>query len=89
MSSFFTGGRWGLRGNFTVEEILFLRLLGGALVTIPIMFKIGFLVRNQGLINILMVTLGSSSVFPFLIPLGLFYAPASDAGVIIPGMFQF
>ena len=50
MGSFFTGDRWGLRGNFAVEEILFLQLLGGALVTIPIMLKIGFLVRKQGLI---------------------------------------
>ena len=55
---FLLGTRWGVRGIFTVEEILFLRLLSGALITIPFMIKLGVLVRNQGLISTLMLTIG-------------------------------
>ena len=36
-----------------------------------------------------MLTLGSSAVFPYLISLGLFYASASDAGAMAPGMLPF
>ncbi|MAI58847.1 MAG: hypothetical protein CML56_07710 [Rhodobacteraceae bacterium] len=86
---FLLGTRWGVRGIFTVEEILFLRLLSGALITIPFMIKLGVFVRNQGLIGTLMLTIGSSAVFPYFVSLGLFYAPASDAGAIAPGMLPF
>ena len=86
---FLLGTRWGVKGNFTVEEILFLRLLSGALITVPFMIKLGVIVRNQGLISTLMLTVGSSAVFPYFISLGLFYAPASDAGAIAPGMLPF
>ena len=86
---FLLGTSWGRMGNFTVEEILFLRLLSGALMTIPIMMKLGVPSRNQGLISTLMLTIGRSAVFPFFISLGLFYAPASDAGAIAPGTLPF
>jgi len=32
---------------------------------------------------------GASAVFPYLISQGLFYAPASDAGALAPGMLPF
>jgi drug/metabolite transporter (DMT)-like permease len=76
-------------GNFSVEEVLLLRLLTATVITVPFMIKLGVLVRGQGVVSIFMLTLGSSAVFPYLISLGLFYASASDAGAMAPGMLPF
>ena len=86
---FLLGTRWGVSGNFSVEEILILRLLSATIITIPVMIKLGVLVYGQGLISTLMLTLGSSAVFPYFVSLGLYYASASDAGAIAPGMLPF
>jgi drug/metabolite transporter (DMT)-like permease len=86
---FLLGTRWGVSGNFSVEEVLLLRLLTATVITVPFMIKLGVLVRGQGLVSIFMLTLGSSAVFPYLISLGLFYASASDAGAMAPGMLPF
>lgn len=86
---FLLGTRWGVSGNFSVEEILILRLLSATIITIPVMIKLGVLVYSQGLISTLMLTLGSSAVFPYFVSLGLYYASASDAGAIAPGMLPF
>ena len=86
---FLLGTRWGVSGNFSVEEVLLLRLLTATVITVPFMIKLGVLVRGQGAVSIFMLTLGSSAVFPYLISLGLFYASASDAGAMAPGMLPF
>lgn len=86
---FLLGTRWGVSGNFSVEEVLLLRLLTATVITVPFMIKLGVLVRGQGVVSIFMLTLGSSAVFPYLISLGLFYASASDAGAMAPGMLPF
>ena len=86
---FLLGTRWGVSGNFSVEEVILLRLLTATLITIPFMLKFGVVVRGQGLVGIFMLTVGSSAVFPYAISLGLFYASASDAGAIAPGMLPF
>ncbi|MDG2403686.1 MAG: EamA family transporter [Paracoccaceae bacterium] len=86
---FLLGTRWGVSGNFSVEEILMLRLLSATIITIPFMIKLGVLVRGQGFISTFMLTLGGSAVFPYFVSFSLFYASASDAGAIAPGMLPF
>jgi drug/metabolite transporter (DMT)-like permease len=36
-----------------------------------------------------MIALGATAVFPYLISSGVYYAPASDAGALAPGMLPF
>jgi len=36
-----------------------------------------------------MIALGATAVFPYLISTGVYYAPASDAGALAPGMLPF
>ena len=86
---FLLGTRWGVSGDFSVEEVLLLRLSSAAIITIPLMLKHGVLIRGQNLIGTFMLTLGSSAVFPYFVSLGLSYAPASDAGALAPGMLPF
>ena len=86
---FLLGTRWGVSGNFSVEEILLLRLFSAALITTPLMLKHGVLLRGQSLIGTFMLTLGSSAVFPYFVSLGLSFASASDAGALAPGMLPF
>ncbi len=86
---FLVATRFAVRSNFTVEEILLLRLGTGFLVTIPLMIKLGILPRGQTVVGALMLGLGASAIFPYLVSVGLAYAPASDAGVLAPGMLPF
>ena len=86
---FLLGTRWGVRGNFSVEEILLLRLFSAAVITAPLMLKHGVLLRGQSLVGTFMLTLGSSAVFPYFVSLGLSFASASDAGALAPGMLPF
>jgi hypothetical protein len=53
-----------------------LRLMTAAIVTIPIMLKLGVALRGQGLLGTVMLTLGGSAIFPYIIAEGLYYAPS-------------
>ncbi|MBE1289564.1 MAG: EamA family transporter [Rhodobacteraceae bacterium] len=86
---FLVGTRFAVSTNFTVEEVLLLRLGTGFLVTIPLMLKLGVIPRGQSVIGAVMLGLGASALFPYIVSMGLFFAPASDAGVLAPGMLPF
>ena len=86
---FLLGTRFAVSGKFTVEEVLVLRLCTASLITLPLMLKLGVMLRGQSLIGTFMLTLGASAIFPYVISMGLFYAPASDAGALAPGMLPF
>ncbi|MAT88688.1 MAG: hypothetical protein CL532_09125 [Aestuariivita sp.] len=86
---FLLGTRFAVSGSFTVEEVLALRLMTAAIVTIPIMIKLGVVLRGQGLLGALMLTLGGSAIFPYVIAEGLYYASVSDAGALAPGTLPF
>jgi drug/metabolite transporter (DMT)-like permease len=88
-ASFLVGTRFAVSRHFTVEEVLLLRLLPAAIVMSPFMFKLGVMPRGLGWFGGFAVMFGASAVFPFLISQGLFYAPASDAGALAPGMLPF
>lgn len=81
--------RFAVQGSFTVEELLILRLVPGALVMAPIMWRLGVMPRGQSWPRAAMLMVGASAVFPFVVSKGLAYAPASDGGALAPGMLPF
>ena len=86
---FLLGTRFAVSGSFTVEEVLALRLITAFIVTIPIMIKLGVTISGQGIVGTLMLTIGGSAIFPYIIAEGLYYASASDAGALAPGTLPF
>jgi len=81
--------RFAVQGSFTVEELLILRLVPGALVMAPIMWRLGIMPPRLPWPRAAMLMVGASAVFPFVVSKGLAYAPASDAGALAPGMLPF
>lgn len=81
--------RFAVTGSFTVEEVLVLRLVPGALVLAPVMWRMGVLPRGQSWPRAVMLMLGASAVFPYVVSKALAYAPASDGGALAPGMLPF
>ena len=81
--------RFAVQGNFTVEEVLILRLLPAALVMAPVMLKLGVIPHGQPWHRATMLMIGASAFSPYLISKGLSYAPTSDGGALAPGMLLF
>ena len=81
--------RFAVQSSFTVEELLILRLVPGALVMAPLMWRLGVIPQGQSWPRAAMLMVGASAVFPFLVSTGLAYAPASDGGALAPGMLPF
>ena len=81
--------RSAVQSNFTVEEILVLRLIPGLIVMIPVMWKLGVMPIGQSWPRAIILMIGASAVFPYIISKGLAYAPASDGGALAPGMLPF
>ena len=88
-AAFLIGTRFAVSGNLTVDEVLVLRLVPAFLIMVPLMFKLGVIIKGQSILSILMIALGATAVFPYLISTGVYYAPASDAGALAPGMLPF
>lgn len=88
-AAFLLGTRFAVQGSFTVEEILVLRLIPAALVMSPVMWRLGIMPRGQSIPRAVMLMVGASAVFPFVVSTGLSYAPASDGGALAPGMLPF
>ena len=88
-AAFLIGTRFAVSGNLTVDEVLILRLVPAFLIMIPLMLKLGVIIKGQSIFSVLMIALGATAVFPYLISTGVYYAPASDAGALAPGMLPF
>ena len=88
-ASFLIGTRFSVRGNFTVEEVLILRLLPGAVALSPLMLKFDLIPRGQSWFRAAILMVGASAIFPFIVSSGLRYAPASDGGALAPGILPF
>ncbi|MEO0545985.1 MAG: DMT family transporter [Pseudomonadota bacterium] len=88
-ASFMLVTRFAVQGSFTVEELIILRLIPGAIVMAPFMWKLGIWPHGQSWPRAAMLMVGASAVFPFVVSLGLAYAPASDGGALAPGMLPF
>ena len=55
----------------------------------PFMWRLGVMPRGQSSPRAAMLMVGASAVFPFVVSMGLAYAPASDGGALAPGMLPF
>ena len=88
-AAFLVGTRFAIEGNFTVEEVLFLRLVPGAIVFSPLMLRFDLIPRGQSWVRSLILMIGASAIFPFIVSNGLVYAPASDGGALAPGILPF
>ena len=88
-AAFLIGTRFAVSGNLTVDEVLLLRLVPAFLIMLPLMFKLGVVIRGQSIFSLLMIALGATAFFPYLISTGVYYAPASDAGALAAGMLPF
>ena len=88
-AAFLIGTRFAVSGNLTVDEVLVLRLVPAFLIMLPLMFKLGVILKGQSILSLLMIALGATAVFPYLISSGVYFAPASDAGAFAPGTLPF
>ena len=86
---FLVNTRFAISSNFSVEEVMTLRLVTAGIVTLPFMIKLGVLLRGQGFVSTIMIALVPSAVAPYIISSGLFYASASDSGALAPGTLPF
>ncbi len=55
----------------------------------PLMFKFGILPPGDRFITKIIFALGASALFPWVLSMGLYYAPASNAGALAPGTLPF
>ena len=81
--------RYAVQGSFTVEEVMVLRIVPGAVVLIPVMLRLGVMPGGKSWPRALMLMVGASAVFPYVVSKGLAYAPASDGGALAPGILPF
>ena len=88
-AAFLVGTRFAIIKSFTVEEILVLRLLPAAIIMAPLMFKLGILPPEGHFITKIIFALGASALFPWVLSMGLYYSPASNAGALGPGTLPF
>ena len=86
---FIVATRFSLTTNFTVEEVLFLRLVPSTLIMAPFMTKYDLIPRGLSWLKAGMLMIGASAIFPYIVSSGLSFAPASDGGVLAPGMLPF
>ena len=86
---FLVNTRFAISSNFSVEEVMTLRLVTASVVTLPFMIKLGVVLRGQSFVGTMMIALTPSAVAPYAISSGLFYASASDSGALAPGTLPF
>ena len=66
-AAFLIGTRFAVSGNLTVDEVLVLRLVPAFLIMLPLMLKLGIIIRGQSIFSLFMIALGATAVFPYLI----------------------
>ena len=86
---FIVATRFSVSTNFTVEEVLILRLVPSTLIMAPFMLKYDLIPRGLSWLKAGMLMIGASAIFPYIVSSGLSFAPASDGGVLAPGMLPF
>ena len=86
---FIVATRFSVSTSFTVEEVLFLRLVPSTLIMAPFMIKYDLIPRGLSWLKAGMLMIGASAIFPYIVSSGLSFAPASDGGVLAPGMLPF
>ena len=66
-AAFLIGTRFAVSGNLTVDEVLVLRLVPAFIIMTPFILKLGIFLKGQSIIGTLMIALGASAVFAYLI----------------------
>ena len=61
-AAFLVGTRYAVSGNFTVEEVLILRLLPAAILMFPFMLKLGVFPRSIGWVEAFFIMFGASAI---------------------------
>ena len=56
---------------------------------IPLIIKFDLLPRGQSWPRAIVLMVGASAIFPYIVSSGLAYAPASDGGALAPGILPF
>ena len=62
-AAFLIGTRFAVSGNLTVDEVLILRLIPAFLIMLPLMLKLGVIIRGQSIFSLLMIALGSPTTY--------------------------
>ena len=89
-AAYLLGTRYAVSSNFSVEEILILRIVPAAIILTPVMLKFGVVPpRDTNVIGVFMLTVGASALFPYFLSSALQFAPASDAGILASGTLPF
>ena len=86
---FIVATRFSVSTNFTVEEVIFLRLVPSTIIMAPFMIKYDLIPRGLSWLKAGILMIGASAIFPYIVSSGLSFAPASDGGVLAPGMLPF
>ena len=85
---FIVATRFSVSTNFTVEEVLILRLVPSTLIMAPYMIKYDLIPRDY-LAQGWNVDDWRKCYFPIYCIKWISFAPASDGGVLAPGMLPF
>ena len=64
---FLVNTRFAISSNFSVEEVMTLRLVTASVVTLPFMIKLGVVLRGQSFVSTMMIALTPSAVAPYAI----------------------
>ena len=51
-AAFLIGTRFAVSGNLTVDEVLVLRLVPAFLIMLPLMVKLGIIIRGQSIVGL-------------------------------------
>ena len=86
---FIVATRFSVSTNFTVEEVLFLTLVPSTLIIAPFMIKYDLIPIGLSWFKAGILIIGASVIFPYIVSNGLYFAPASDGGVLAPGVLPF
>jgi drug/metabolite transporter (DMT)-like permease len=78
--------RLGVKTTLTAYDIIALRYGVGALLLLPVLMKHGLALDRLGWRGLLMLVAGGGAPYALISAIGMSYAPASQAGALIPGM---
>ncbi|WP_438464417.1 DMT family transporter [Marinomonas sp. PE14-40] len=78
--------RLGVTTNLSVLDITFLRFGVAGVLLFPVIIKHGFGFKKLGVIQYIILVLGAGASYTLVAASGLAFAPASHAGVLIPGV---
>ena len=86
---FIVATRFSVSTNFTVEEVLILRLVPSTSIMAPFMIKYDLIPRGLSWCWAGMLMIGASAIFPYIVSSGLSFAPASTVEFLLLACYRF